>query len=121
MVRKAPYQPERGDFVWLDFTPNAGTEQGGRRPALVLSARDYNIATGHAFVVPVTSVTGKLSAFEVPVPRGVAFTKDSVILSNQIRDLDWTARGAEFHGKCDEETILAVLGRVEAILAIDCD
>lgn len=121
MVKAAPYQPDRGDFVWLDFTPNAGTEQGGRRPALILSAKDYNIATGHVFAVPVTSVTGKLSAFDVPVPRGAGFKKESVILSNQIRDLDWTARTAEFHGKCDEETILAVLGRIEAILSIDCE
>lgn len=118
-MKKGPYQPDRGDFVWLDFTPNAGTEQGGRRPALVLSARDYNIATGHCFVVPVTSVDGKLTSFDVPVPRGARL--NGVIISNQLRDLDWTARNADFHSKCDEETVLSVLGRIEAILAIDCD
>jgi mRNA interferase MazF len=117
--KKAPYQPDRGDFVWLDFTPNAGTEQGGRRPALVLSAKDYNIATGHCFVVPVTSVTGKLTSFDVAVPRGAKL--DGVIIANQVRDLDWTARAADFHSKCDDETLHAVLGRIEAILSIDCD
>lgn len=118
-MKKGPYQPDRGDFVWLDFTPHAGTEQGGRRPALVLSARDYNIATGHCFVVPVTTVDGKLTSFDVPMPRGAKLT--GVIISNQVRDLDWTARNADFHSKCDEETLLSVLGRIEAILAIDCD
>jgi mRNA interferase MazF len=119
LVGKALYQPDRGDFIWLDLTPNAGTEQGGRRPALVLSARDYNIATGHCIVVPVTSVTGKLTAFDVEPPRGARIK--GVILSNQVRDLDWTARNAEFHSRCDVETLHAVLGRIEAILAIDCD
>ncbi|MEN5147206.1 type II toxin-antitoxin system PemK/MazF family toxin [Brevundimonas diminuta] len=114
-----PYQPERGDFVWLDFTPHAGTEQGGRRPALVLSPRNYNIATGHCFVVPITTVTGKLSSFEVEVPRGAGVS--GAIISNQLRDLDWTARNAAFHSKCDEDTLMQVLCRIEAILAIDCD
>ncbi len=117
--KKGPYQPDRGDFIWLDFTPHAGTEQGGRRPALVLSARDYNIATGHCMVVPITSVEGKLSAFDIPAPRGAGLK--GVIISNQIRDLDWTARNADFHSRCDEQTLLAVLGRIEAILSIDCD
>lgn len=120
MVKKntAPYQPDRGDFVWLDLSPHAGTEQGGRRPALVLSARDYNIATGHIFVVPVTSVTGKLSSFDVPVPKGARL--DGVIISNQIKDVDWTARNADFHSRCDEDTLMAVICRIEAIMGIDC-
>ena len=103
----------------MEFTPNAGTEQGGKRPALVLSPRDYNIATGHAHVVPITTKTGKLSGFDVEVPRGAQLT--GVILSNQIRDLDWMARNAEFHSKCDADTLMQVLCRIEAILQIDCD
>lgn len=112
-----PYQPDRGDFIWLNFTPHAGTEQAGHRPALVLSARDYNIATGHCFVVPVTTVD-KPSSFDVPAPRGTKLT--GFILANQIRDLDWIARGATFHSKCDENTLCEVIGRIEAILAIEC-
>lgn len=118
VVRRNAYQPDRGDFIWLDFTPHAGTEQGGRRPALVLSAKDYNIATGHCFVVPVTSVEGKLTSFDVPAPRGAGLK--GVIIANQVRDLDWTARNADFHSRCDEDTLCNVLGRIEAILSIDC-
>jgi mRNA interferase MazF len=116
-VVNQPYQPDRGDFIWLNFTPQAGTEQAGHRPALVLSARDYNIATGHCFVVPVTTVD-KPSSFDVPVPRGAKLT--GFILANQLRDLDWIARGASFHSKCDENTLCEVIGRIEAILSIDC-
>ena len=114
---KGAYQPERGDFVWLNFTPHAGTEQAGRRPALVLSPMDYNIATGHAFVVPITTVE-KPSSFDVPAPKGAKLT--GFILANQLRDLDWIARDAQFHSKCDRDTMREVIGRIEAILGIDC-
>lgn len=115
---KAPYQPERGDFIYLDFTPHAGTEQAGRRPALVLSPMDYNVATGHCFVVPLTTV-GKPSSFDVLVPKGGQIT--GYILANQLRDLDWIARNASFHSRCDKATLFEVIGRIEAILAIDCN
>lgn len=111
------YQPDRGDFIYLNFTPQAGTEQAGHRPALVLSPMNYNIATGHCFVVPITNV-GKPSSFDVLVPKGAKLT--GFILANQLRDLDWMARGAAFHSKCDENTMCEVLGRIEAILSLDC-
>ena len=114
---KPIYQPERGDFIYLDFTPHAGSEQAGRRPALVLSPLDYNIATGHCHVVPITNV-GKPSSFDVPMPKGAKLT--GFIIANQIRDLDWLARNAAFHSKCDQDTMCEVLGRIEAILSIDC-
>jgi mRNA interferase MazF len=117
LVADVAYQPERGDFVWLDFTPQAGTEQAGRRPALILSPRDFNIATGLAAVCPLTNtVTG--SRFEVPVPRGTKMT--GVILSYQFRTVDWIARNAQFHSKANEDLMWEVLGRIEAILSIDC-
>lgn len=111
------YQPDRGDLIYLDFTPHAGTEQGGHRPALVLSHRDFNIATGLAFVCPITSKV-KGGSFEVPLPRGTKIS--GVILSDQIRSLDWIARDATFHSKATEEVICEVLGRIEAIMSIDC-
>jgi mRNA interferase MazF len=111
------YQPERGDFAYVDFTPYAGTEQAGRRPALILSPRDYNIATGLCFAAPVTN-QGKGSPFEVPLPRGVGIT--GYVLSNQMRAIDWIARNAQFHSRANEDLIAEVLGRIEAILAIDC-
>lgn len=116
MVDDVAYQPERGDFIYLDFDPQSGTEQAGRRPALVISPRDFNIATGLAAVCPITNtVTG--SKFEVPVPRGVKLT--GVILSYQFRTLDWIARNASFHSKANEELMWEVVGRIEAILGID--
>ena len=115
MVEDVAYQPERGDFIYLDFTPQAGTEQAGRRPALVLSPREFNIATGLAVVCPLTNTrTG--GRFEVPVPRGARLT--GVILAHQFRAIDWLARDASFHSKADEETLWEILGRIEAILAI---
>ena len=113
MVGDVAYQPERGDFVYVDFSPQAGTEQAGRRPALVLSPRDFNIATGLAAVCPITNtVTG--SRFEVPIPRGVKLT--GVILSYQFRTVDWIARNAQFHSRASDDLIWEVLGRIEAIV-----
>ncbi|MFD2814934.1 type II toxin-antitoxin system PemK/MazF family toxin [Paracoccus aerius] len=70
MVKKNSfYQPDRGDLVWLDFDPQAGTEQAGRRPAIVLSPQNFNIATGLAIFCPITN-QGKGSSFEVPLRAG---------------------------------------------------
>jgi mRNA interferase MazF len=117
LVNDVAYQPERGDFIWLDFSPQAGTEQAGRRPALVLSPRDFNIGTGLAAVCPLTStMTG--SRFEVPVPRGTRMK--GVVLTNQFRTIDWIVRNAQFHSKANQELMWEVIGRIEAILSIDC-
>lgn len=114
---KAVYQPDRGHFVVLDFTPNAGTEQGGRRPALVLSPKRFNIATGLMLVVPVTNQV-KGSPFEVPIPRGCGVT--GAILSDHVRSVDWLARNAQFKSEATDEIMCEVLGRLEAILGIEC-
>ena len=107
------YQPDRGHFIFLDFTPQAGTEQGGRRPALVLSPRNFNIATGLVFACPVTS-REKSSPFEVRIPEGAKVT--GVVLSNQLRSLDWMARNAEFQGDAPNDVLEEVLARIEAII-----
>lgn len=112
------YQPDRGDFVYLDFTPQAGTEQAGRRPALVLSPFNFNVATGLMFACPVTN-QAKAGSFDVNVPRGAKLT--GVILSHQMRAVDWIARHAEFHSKAPDTTVLEVLARIEAILEIRLD
>lgn len=114
---KPVYQPDRGDFIQINFTPQAGTEQAGHRPALVLSPKDYNIATGLCFAAPVTNQL-KGSVWEVPIPRGAKLT--GAILSNQMRACDWIERGATYHSQCDEDTMCEVLGRIEAVLSIDC-
>jgi mRNA interferase MazF len=115
-VNRDTYQPDRGDFVYLDFTPQAGREQAGHRPALILSSKDFNIATGYAFVCPLTSKsTG--SNFEVQVPRGTKLK--GVVLVNQLKSVDWIARNAKFHSKANTEMMWEVLGRIEAILSIE--
>ncbi len=116
--RPGVYQPDRGDFVYLDFTPQAGTEQAGRWPALVLSPFDFNVATGLMVACPITNQL-KGGAFDVEVPRGAKLT--GAILANQLRSVDWIARNAEFHSKAPEATVLEVLARIEAILKIELD
>jgi mRNA interferase MazF len=112
------YQPERGDFIYLDFTPQAGTEQAGRRPALVLSPQSFNIATGLAFVCPLTSKI-KGSGFEVAVTRGSGLS--GVVLSDHLRSVDWIERKASFHSKAPAELLIEVLARLEAILGLNDD
>jgi mRNA interferase MazF len=87
------YVPERGDFVWLDFDPQAGREQAGRRPALVLTPESYNAASRLAVVCPVTRQV-KGYPFEVLVPTGQPVA--GAVLSDHVRSLDWAERRATF-------------------------
>ena len=87
------YTPDSGDIVWIMFNPQAGHEQAGHRPALVLSPRAYNGKVGLAILCPITSQV-KGYPFEVPVPDGL--TISGAILSDQVKSLDWRARKAEF-------------------------
>lgn len=112
----AVYQPERGDFIYLEFSPQAGSEQAGRRPALVLSPVAYNVATGLVFVCPVTNQI-KGGTFEVPIPPGANIT--GTVLSDHLRSVDWIARNADFHSAAPKDLVLEVLARIEAILAIE--
>lgn len=113
--RRTRYQPDRGDLVYLDFNPQAGTEQAGRRPALVLSPLSFNIGTGLAFVCPVTN-QAKGSRFEVALPPQTRLT--GVVLSDHLRSLDWLARNAEFHSRAPQETVDEVIARIEAVLDV---
>ncbi len=110
------YRPDRGHFIFLDFSPQAGTEQAGRRPALVLSPLAYNVATGLAFLCPVTNRI-KGGAFEVPIPPGAKVT--GAVLSDHLRSVDWIARNADFHSQAPTDLVFEVLARIEAILAIE--
>jgi mRNA interferase MazF len=102
---------------WRRSRRRRGQSRPGRRPALVISPKDFNIATGLAAVCPITN-TGTGSKFEVPVPRGTRLT--GYILAHQFRSVDWIARNAEFHSKANDELMWEVLGRIEAILTIEC-
>ncbi len=85
------YVPERGDAVWLDFNPQSGHEQAGRRPALVISPKSYNQKVGLALFCPITNQV-KGYPFEVGIPKGSKIK--GVVLSDQIKSLDWRARNA---------------------------
>ncbi|MBC7962311.1 MAG: endoribonuclease MazF [Steroidobacteraceae bacterium] len=108
-----PYTPERGDIVWLTFTPQAGHEQAGRRPALVLSPGAYNRKVGLAIFCPITSQV-KGYPFEVAVPQGLPV--GGVILSDQVKSLDWKARKAEFVCKLPDSLLTTVLKRLGTLL-----
>jgi mRNA interferase MazF len=90
---ESDYVPERGDLVWITFTPQAGHEQAGRRPALVLSPSNYNGKAGMALVCPITN-QAKGYPFEAPIPDGLAVT--GVVLADHVRSVDWRARHIVF-------------------------
>ena len=108
--------PDRGDLIWLTFNPQTGHEQAGRRPAIVLSPKGYNDKTSLSLVCPITSQV-KGYPFEISIPQGVPI--QGVILSDQIRSLDWRSRQAEWASSLPEETILKVLDRLKILLGVD--
>lgn len=104
MVTKRRFVPDRGDILWLDFNPIRGHEQGGRRPALVLSTRKYNALAKLAIVCPATSHI-KRYPFEIPFK-----TKhiSGVILADHIRNVDWAKRNAEKAGAVSEAVLYEI-------------
>lgn len=109
----ARYVPDRGDVVWLAFSPQAGHEQAGRRPALVLSPARYNGRVGLALTCPVTR-RRKGYPFEVELPPDLEI--EGVALADQLRSLDWRAREAEFIGRAPEYVVKEIVGKVQALL-----
>lgn len=107
------YCPRQGDFVWLSFDPQAGHEQAGHRPALAVSPEQYNRKVGLALFCPITSHE-KGYPFEVAVPA--AMKVSGVILSDQVKSLDWKARKARFAGKAPAETIQEVVSKLGTLL-----
>ena len=90
------FVPDRGDVVWISLNPQAGHEQAGRRPALVLSPATYNAKVGLALFCPITNQV-KGYPFEVIVPTGSAVK--GAILTDQVKSLDWKVRRAELIGR----------------------
>lgn len=107
------YIPERGDIVWITFNPQAGHEQAGRRPALVLSPAAYNGKVGLAILCPITSQI-KGYPFEVLIPDGLKIS--GAILSDQVKSLDWKVRQAEFICKLTPEALDEVLQKLNTLM-----
>ncbi len=104
--------PKKGDLIWLDFSPHAGHEQVGRRPALVLTNSMFQQATGLMLACPVTSRVRGLP-FEVALPPGLNVS--GVVLVHHTRSVDWRARNAEVVGAVPEETLFQVLDILNAV------
>lgn len=107
------YIPKRGDFIRLNFDPQAGHEQMGSRPALVLSHTSFNRKMGFAFVCPI-STTKRKNPFYIPIPESEKVV--GVIMADQLRSLDHRARKALFINKCPEDLLQEVLMHIEPIL-----
>jgi mRNA interferase MazF len=113
VVNARGYTPERGDLVFLNFTPQAGREQAGRRPALVLSPASYNGKVGLMLACPVTN-QAKGYPFEVALPEDCAVT--GVVLSDHVKNLDWRVRDVSYAGVAGDDVVEAVLERLRLLL-----
>ena len=113
MVKSKFYVPDRGDIVWLSFDPQSGHEQSGRRPALAISPQEYNEKTDLAIFCPITSQV-KDYPFEVKIPDNLKIS--GVILSDQIRNLDWKTRKAEFICKLPQIALTETLNKINVLL-----
>ena len=105
------YIPDRGDIIWLQFNPQAGHEQAALRPALVLSPKAYNRKASLCIVCPMTT-RPKGYPFEVVADA------DSVILSDQVKSLDWRARQARFKSKCPDLVVNDVLAKLSLLIQV---
>ncbi len=114
MVKSKGFIPVRGHIVWIDFDPQSGHEQAGRRPALVVSPAAYNEKVGLAILCPVTSQV-KGYPFEVVIPKGLGVS--GVILADQVKSVDWKSRNAEFSCNVPHEVVHIVLKKLATLLS----
>lgn len=112
-MRRGSYVPDAGDLVWLSFSPQAGREQAGRRPALILSPRAYNSKAGLCVVCPVTNRV-KGYPFEVGLPERLPV--HGVVLSDQVKSADWKERTIEWIAHAPAEVLEQVRSKLKALL-----
>lgn len=112
-MRPRSFIPEPGDVVWITLNPQAGHEQAGRRPAVVLSPAAYNKKVGLALLCPITSRV-KSYPFEALIPPGLAVT--GAVLSDHVKSLDWKARKATYICELPAPVVSEVLSRLGALL-----
>jgi mRNA interferase MazF len=113
MVRPRAYIPRCGDVVWITLNPQAGHEEAGRRPAVVISPESYNGKVGLAIFCPITGQV-KGYPFEVLIPAGLPVS--GAILSDQVKSLDWRARHTELLCSLPAVTISEVLQKLATLL-----
>ena len=107
--------PDRGDLIWLAFDPQAGREIQKTRPALVLTPASYNLKSGLCIACPIAS-QAKGYPFEVALPAGAAVR--GVVLADQVKALDWSARRAKVAGRVPPEVLEEVQGMLSALLGL---
>lgn len=107
------YCPKRGDVVWLSFAPQSGHEQAGHRPALALSPEPYNRKVGLALFCPITS---RIKGFPFEVPLPAAAGVQGAVLADQVKSLDWRARGSKFACALPPAVVEEVLRKLETLL-----
>ena len=106
------YIPDRGDIIWLNFTPQSGHEQMGKRPAIVISPKEYNEKVGLGLFCPITSKI-KGYPFEVKISNKKI---KGVVLSDQLKSLDWISRHADFIVKSKKEEIKEVIDKIGTLI-----
>jgi mRNA interferase MazF len=112
-MKSGNYVPDRGDIVWINFTPQTGHEQRGKRPALILSPKIYNEKTSLCICLPITSKV-KGYPFEVALPDDLEI--QGVVLSDQIKNLDFSTRDVSFVCKVDSSVVEIVQRNVLALV-----
>ena len=110
---KPQYVPDRGDVISVDFSPQSGREQAGRRPALVLSPAAYNEKVGLCVCCPITS-KAKGYPFEVDL-QGIQRVTGTV-LADQIASIDWQARNASRVSRVPNLVLERVVGKINALI-----
>ena len=111
----AEYIPELGDLVWIEFSPQAGHEQAGRRPALILTPWEYNRVRGLALMCPITS-RARGYPFEVEMDSDCDI--NGVVMSDQVRSTDWRARYYRYAGKAENHVVSRVLEKLSGLLGL---
>ena len=109
------YVPDSGDLVWLTFDPQAGREQRGRRPALILSPRTYNARAGLALACPITSQK-KGYPFEVALPGDTEVS--GVVLADHVKSVDWRERHAQFAASVSSAVLTEVREKLRPLLGL---
>jgi len=105
------YIPDAGDLVWIHFDPQAGHEQAGHRPALVVSSAAYNGVTGLMLFCPMTTEI-KGYPFEVVIPGNPI----GAVLADQVKSLDWRARKTVYKGKASASELRDVRAKIAALI-----